>query len=296
MSNVGKRKAVIVGPGNIGTDLLIKMLRSDYLDPVWMIGIEDSEGIRRAREFGLHTSTSGVKGLLPYLENQELDIAFDATSAHAHLENAAFFKSRHITTVDLTPAAIGAFCIPSVNLDSLVGDGIPDNVNMVTCGGQATVPLVAAISRVQEVRYAEIVATVASTSIGQGTRQNIDEFTRTTAKAIADIGGARESKAIIIINPADPPLIMRNTVHCLTEEAADPDTILPSIDAMVNKMQVYVPGYQLERSPVIEGKRVSCFISVRGLGDFLPDYSGNLDIMTAAALRTGELLAMELKN
>ncbi|MBR9912978.1 MAG: acetaldehyde dehydrogenase (acetylating) [Gammaproteobacteria bacterium] len=288
-----KLRAAIIGPGNIGTDLLMKALRSDWIEPVWMVGIDDSPGIQRAREMGLKVSTDGVDGLLPHIEEDRIQFAFDATSAYVHAENSRKLTSKGVIMIDLTPAAIGPYCIPPVNLQTLLAEGVKDNVNMVTCGGQATIPLVAAVSRVQHVGYAEIVATVASASVGMGTRDNIDEFTRTTAAAIEQVGGARQGKAIIIINPAEPPLIMRDTVHCLTVDEPDRDAICASFRDMIAEVQKYVPGYQMLNEPMFDGKRVTISVQVEGLGDFLPKYSGNLDIMTAAALRTAEMMAQQ---
>jgi acetaldehyde/propanal dehydrogenase len=242
---------------------------------------------------GLRTTADGVKGLLPHLGSDNVKVAFDATSAYAHRATSDLLTSAGVFVIDLTPAAIGPFCIPAVNLSAYVGKSVL-NVNMVTCGGQATVPIVAAISSVQPVAFGEIVATVASKSAGPGTRRNIDEFTRTTATAIERVGGARVGKAIIIINPAEPPLIMRDTVHCLTESEPDREQITAAIEAMVSEVQQYVPGYRVVNGPVFDGKRVSVYLQVEGLGDFLPKYSGNLDIMTAAAVRAGEMLASEL--
>ncbi|EXF43953.1 acetaldehyde dehydrogenase [Pseudomonas sp. BAY1663] len=289
-----KLKAAIIGPGNIGTDLVMKMLRSEWIEPVWMVGIDpESDGLKRAREFGLKTTAEGVDGLLPHVLDDDIRIAFDATSAYVHAENSRKLNALGVLMVDLTPAAIGPYCVPPVNLKQHVG-GLEMNVNMVTCGGQATIPMVAAVSRVQPVAYAEIVATVSSRSIGPGTRKNIDEFTRTTAGAIEKVGGAKEGKAIIVVNPAEPPLMMRDTIHCLTEGEPDQDTISESVQAMIREVQKYVPGYRLKNGPVFDGNRVSIFMEVEGLGDYLPKYAGNLDIMTAAALRTGEMFAEEI--
>lgn len=285
-----KLKALIIGPGNIGTDLLMKAQRSDWIEPVWMVGIEESEGIKRAQGMGMKTSTTGIDGVLDHLEADDIRIAFDATSAYAHAEHSRKLNERGVIMVDLTPAAIGPFCVPPVNLQKHT-ESLEMNVNMVTCGGQATIPMVNAVSRVQPVEYGEIVATVSSKSIGPGTRKNIDEFTRTTAKAVAEVGGAKKGKAIIVINPAEPPLIMRDTVHCLVEGEPDQDAITASVHAMVAEVQRYVPGYRLVNGPVFDGNRVSLFMEVEGLGDFLPKYAGNLDIMTAAGLRTAEMLA-----
>ena len=289
-----KIKCALIGPGNIGTDLLYKLRRSPVLEPVWMVGIDpESEGLKRAAELGLKTTAEGVDGLLPHVLADEVQIAFDATSAYVHAENTRKLNALGVLMIDLTPAAIGPYCVPPVNLAEHVGRG-EMNVNMVTCGGQATIPMVAAISRVQPVAYGEIIATVSSKSAGPGTRKNIDEFTRTTAGAVEKVGGAKQGKAIIIINPAEPPLIMRDTVHCLTEDEPDQAAITASIQAMLAEVQKYVPGYTLVNGPVFDGKRVSVFLEVRGLGDFLPTYAGNLDIMTAAAARTAEMFAEEI--
>ena len=288
-----KLRAAIIGPGNIGTDLLMKAMRSEWIEPVWMVGIDDSPGIQRARDFGMKVSTSGIDGLVPHIKEDNIQIAFDATSAYVHAENSTKVNAEGVTMIDLTPAAIGPFCVPPVNLEKLLAEGAKDNVNMVTCGGQATIPLVAAVSRVQEVEYGEIVATVASESVGMGTRDNIDEFTLTTSAAIAQVGGAKKGKAIIIINPAEPPLIMRDTVHCLTKDEPDQQAITQSFHDMIAEVQKYVPGYTLVNGPIFDGNRVTISMEVEGLGDFLPKYSGNLDIMTAAALRTAEMLAQQ---
>ena len=289
-----KLKAALIGPGNIGTDLVMKMLRSEWIEPVWMVGIDpNSDGLKRAREFGMKTTAEGVDGLLPHVLDDDIRIAFDATSAYVHAENSRKLNALGVLMVDLTPAAIGPYCVPPVNLKQHVGQ-LEMNVNMVTCGGQATIPMVAAVSRVQPVAYAEIIATVSSRSVGPGTRKNIDEFTRTTAGAIEQVGGAKEGKAIIVINPAEPPLMMRDTIHCLTEGEPDQDAITASVHAMIAEVQKYVPGYRLKNGPVFDGNRVSIFMEVEGLGDYLPKYAGNLDIMTAAALRTGEMFAEEI--
>ena len=287
-----KLRAAIIGPGNIGTDLLMKAMRSEWIEPVWMVGIEESEGIRRAREFGMKVSTTGVDGLVPYIIEDDIRIAFDATSAYVHADNSKKVNDLGVIMIDLTPAAIGPFCVPPVNLQQHASQ-LEMNVNMVTCGGQATIPMVAAVSQVQAVTYGEIVATVASKSIGPGTRKNIDEFTRTTAAGIEQVGGAQKGKAIIVVNPAEPPLMMRDTIHCLTETEPDQAAIIASVQAMVEKVQQYVPGYQLVNGPIFDGNRVTIFMEVQGLGDFLPKYAGNLDIMTAAGLRTAELFAEE---
>ncbi len=289
-----KIKCALIGPGNIGTDLLYKLKRSPFLEPAWMVGIDpESEGLKRAAEMGLKVTAEGVDGLLPHVLADNVQIAFDATSAYVHAENSRKLNELGVLMIDLTPAAIGPFCVPPVNLVEHVGKR-EMNVNMVTCGGQATIPMVAAVSRVQKVAYGEIVATVSSKSAGPGTRKNIDEFTRTTAGAVEKVGGAAKGKAIIIINPAEPPMIMRDTVHCLTETTPDQAAITESIHAMIKEVQKYVPGYRLVNGPVFDGNRVSVFLEVQGLGDFLPTYAGNLDIMTAAGARTAEMFAEEM--
>ncbi len=289
-----KIKCALIGPGNIGTDLLYKLKRSPFLEPLWMVGIDpESEGLKRAAEMGLKVTAEGVDGLLPHVLADNVQIAFDATSAYVHAENSRKLNELGVLMIDLTPAAIGPYCVPPVNLKEHVGRR-EMNVNMVTCGGQATIPMVAAVSRVQPVAYGEIVATVSSKSAGPGTRKNIDEFTRTTAGAVEKVGGAKKGKAIIIINPAEPPLVMRDTVHCLTETAPDQAAITESIHAMIKEVQKYVPGYRLVNGPVFDGNRVSVYMEVTGLGDFLPTYAGNLDIMTAAGARTAEMFAEEM--
>ncbi len=291
---MAKIKCALIGSGNIGTDLLYKLKRSPVLEPAWMVGIDaQSEGLKRARELGLKTSHEGVDGMLAQLRDDNIQICFDATSAYAHAENSRKVQAEGAMMIDLTPAAIGPFCVPPVNLKDHLGKR-EMNVNMVTCGGQATIPIVAAVSRVQAVEYGEIVATVASKSAGPGTRKNIDEFTRTTAGAIEAVGGAKKGKAIIVLNPAEPPLIMRDTIHCLTETEPDQAAISDSIHAMIAAVQKYVPGYRLVNGPVFDGHRVSVFMEVGGLGDYLPKYAGNLDIMTAAGARTAEMFAEEI--
>lgn len=289
-----KIKAAIIGPGNIGTDLLMKAMRSEVVEPVWMVGVDpDSPGLARAKELGLKTTADGVDGMVPTMKEDGVQICFDATSAYVHAENSRKVNEQGAVMIDLTPAAIGPFCVPPVNLAEAVAQKAM-NVNLVTCGGQATIPLVAAVSRVQKVSYGEIVATVSSKSAGPGTRKNIDEFTRTTARGIETVGGADSGKAIIVINPAEPPLIMRDTVHCLTVDEPDQDAITQSVRDMIAEVQKYVPGYTLKNGPVFDGKRVSIYMEVEGLGDFLPRYAGNLDIMTAAGLRTAEMYAEEM--
>lgn len=287
---VKKVNCALIGSGNIGTDLLYKLKRSQVLEPVWMVGIDpSSEGLARAKKMGLKTSSSGVDGLIPHMAEDRIQIAFDATSASAHAKNSREVIAHGAMMIDLTPAAIGPYCIPPVNMDKHLGKEL--NVNMVTCGGQATVPIVAAISRVQPVAYGEIVATVASRSAGPGTRLNIDEFTVTTANAVEKVGGAKKGKAIIILNPANPPLMMRDTVYCLTEGIPDKQAITDSIKLMLAEVQKYVPGYHIVHGPIFDENRVSVFLEIEGLGDYLPKYSGNLDIMTAAATRTAESFA-----
>ena len=289
-----KIKCALIGPGNIGTDLLAKLQRSPVLEPVWMVGIDpESDGLKRAREMGIKTTADGVDGLIPHMQQDGVQIVFDATSAYVHAENSRKVNAQGAMMIDLTPAAIGPFCVPPVNLKQHVGQR-EMNVNMVTCGGQATIPMVFAISRIQPVAYGEIVATVSSNSAGPGTRKNIDEFTRTTAGAVEQVGGAKKGKAIIIINPAEPPMMMRDTIHCLTETEPDQAAITASIHAMIQEVQKYVPGYRLVNGPVFDGNRVSVFMEVEGLGDYLPKYAGNLDIMTAAAARTAEMFAEEI--
>jgi acetaldehyde/propanal dehydrogenase len=279
----------IIGPGNIGTDLLFKAQRSPWLAPVWSIGVvEASEGLAIARKRGLKTSHEGLDAVIDQLEADGVKIAFDATSARHHIRHFEVLSARGIRVIDLTPAAIGPYCVPSVNLAE---QHAAPNINMVSCGAQATIPMVAAVSRVQPVAYAEIIATVASRSIGPGTRNNIDEFTRTTRAGIEQVGGAKKGKAIIVINPAEPPIIMRDTIHCLTEGEPDREAITDSVHRMVAEVQKYVPGYSLKNGPVFDERRVTVWMEVAGLGDYLPTYAGNLDIMTAAAVRTAELLA-----
>jgi acetaldehyde dehydrogenase (acetylating) len=286
-----KLKAGIIGSGNIGTDLMYKIERSKYLEMGVMIGIDPhSDGLKRAKDRGITVIDNGIEG---FLKNPDLaDILFDATTAKAHYKHHEVLTKLNKKIVDLTPAAVGPFVVPPVNLKEELD---ASDVNMVTCGGQATIPIVHAIHRVVPVEYAEIVATVASKSAGPGTRANIDEFTRTTARAIEKVGGAKKGKAIIILNPAEPPIIMRNTIHALVEETGKEEEIVHSIESMVKEVQTYVPGYRLRNEPMFDGKRVSVFLEVEGAGDYFPPYSGNLDIMTASAVKVGEELA-KMKN
>ncbi|MFE6734558.1 acetaldehyde dehydrogenase (acetylating) [Microbacterium sp. NPDC057650] len=294
----------IIGSGNIGTDLLIKIKRlSSSLHVVAMVGIDEaSDGLARARRLGVATTHEGVEGLLRMPEFDDVALVFDATSAGAHARNAALMREHGRLMVDLTPAAIGPYVVPVVNIDEHRG---AENVNMVTCGGQATVPIVAAVSRVAPVAYAEIVASIASKSAGPGTRANIDEFTETTARAIEQVGGAGYGKAIIVLNPAEPPLMMRDTVLCLVEADVDEDAVRDSIQRMIADVSDYVGGYRLKQQvqfdavdhayvPALDrpfrGTKVTVLLEVEGAGHYLPEYAGNLDIMTSAALRTAEHL------
>lgn len=303
-------KAAILGSGNIGTDLMIKILRhGKQVEMGAMVGIDPaSEGLARARRMGVATTAEGVQGLATLPAFDDIDVVFDATSAGAHSFNDAFLSERNtrLRMIDLTPAAIGPYCVPVVNGPDCAG---ARNVNMVTCGGQATVPIVAAASRVAKVHYAEIVASISSKSAGPGTRANIDEFTETTSRAIEAVGGATRGKAIIVLNPADPPLIMRDTVYVLSE-IADEAQIAAAIDEMVAHVQAYVPGYRLKQTvqfdridePIripglgerLTGLKTSVFLEVEGAAHYLPSYAGNLDIMTSAALATAERMAADL--
>lgn len=289
-----KIRCALIGSGNIGTDLIYKIQRSPWLEPVWMVGIDpESEGLARARDMGLKTTALGVDGLLPHVLEDNIQIAFDATSAYVHAENSRKLNELGVMMIDLTPAAIGPLCVPPVNLRALA-DKVEMNVNMISCAGQATIPIVYAISRIQSVAYGEIVASLASKSVGPGTRANLDEFTYTTSNAIQVVGGARKGKALAIINPAEPPMMMRNTISCLTDDVPDQARITESILQMIVEVQKYVPGYRLVNGPIFDDKKVSVFMQVAGLGDYLPRYAGNLDIMTAAATRTAEMFAEEI--
>jgi len=297
---MSKVTAAIVGSGNIGTDLMYKLARSEWIEPRWMVGVDPaSEGLKRAANRGLETTAEGVDWLLDGLGNDKPDLVFEATSAYVHRANAPRYAALGIQAIDLTPAAIGPYVVPSVNLHEHVE---APNVNLITCGGQATIPMVNAVSRVVPVEYAEIVATVASASAGPGTRQNIDEFTHTTSSAVEVIGGAKRGKAIMVLNPADPPMIMRDTIFCSIPTDADHDAIAESINRMAADVATYVPGYRMLQEPQFDAPsqtnggmaRVSIFVEVEGAGDFLPSYSGNLDIMTAAATRVGEEFARSL--
>ncbi|WP_447500338.1 acetaldehyde dehydrogenase (acetylating) [Acinetobacter oleivorans] len=303
-----KIKAAIIGSGNIGSDLMIKMLRyGEHLEIIAMVGIDpDSDGLARAKRLGISTTFEGVQGLINLPEFKDIEIIFDATSANAHIKNDALLRSYkpNIRMIDLTPAAIGPYCVPVVNLEQHVKQ---TNVNMVTCGGQATIPIVAAVSKVAKVHYAEIVASISSKSAGPGTRANIDEFTETTSKALETVGGAAKGKAIIVLNPAEPPLLMRDTVYVLSENVSQVE-VEESIEQIVEQVQKYVGGYRLkqkvqfdvipEESPLnipglgkFSGLKTSVFLEVEGAAHYLPAYAGNLDIMTSAALATGEKIA-----
>ena len=304
---MGKTRVAIIGSGNIGTDLMIKLLRyGKNLEMAALVGIDpESDGLARARRMGVAVTHAGLDGLRALTEYPGIDIVFDATSASAHVAHARVLQADGKRVIDLTPAAIGPYAVPAVNLDEHID---APNLNMVTCGGQATIPIVAAVSRTTPVRYAEIVASIASKSAGPGTRANIDEFTETTARAIESVGGAAKGKAIIVLNPADPPLIMRDTVYCLTE-GGDEAAIRASIQQMVATVATYVPGYRLKQDVQFEkldaaacaailrerdakpGLKVSVFLEVEGAGHYLPAYAGNLDIMTSAALAAAERMA-----
>ncbi|WP_321930963.1 acetaldehyde dehydrogenase (acetylating) [Paraburkholderia guartelaensis] len=306
MKDNARLSVAVIGSGNIGTDLMIKLLRhAQHLRMSVMVGIDAaSDGLARAARLGVATTADGIDGLVAMPEFKDLGIAFDATSAGAHRRHAQILAQHGVTVIDLTPAAIGPFVVPVVNLDAHLA---APNINMVTCGGQATIPMVRAVSRVAPVHYAEIVASISSRSAGPGTRANIDEFTETTSRAIESVGGAAQGKAIIVLNPAEPPLMMRDTVYCLVDESADRDAIEASVQAMARDVAAYVPGYRLKQAVQFDtiqtpaqfsgrighdrGLKVSVFLEVEGAAHYLPSYAGNLDIMTSAALRTAEQLA-----
>jgi acetaldehyde dehydrogenase (acetylating) len=283
---VKKLRAAIIGPGNIGIDLMCKLQRSEGLETVMVSGIDPaSEGLRLAAARGIAISHKGIEGVLGM---GNIDICFDATGAKPHSRHAPLLKEAGIFTVDLTPAAVGPYVVPSVNLEQHLDSAV--NVNLITCGGQATIPIVHGISRVIPVEYAEIVATISSRSAGPGTRQNIDEFTQTTRRGLMAIGGAQDAKAIIILNPAEPPILMRNTIYCRCDTGRI-GAIAASVAEMAAAVQKYVPGFRLKLPPYADGERVVAMIEVTGAGDYLPAYSGNLDIITAAAVAVGERYA-----
>ena len=307
-----KTKVAIIGSGNIGTDLMIKVMRlSDVLEMGAFVGIDpESDGLKRAERLGVPITAGGIDGLVALPGFQDSEIVFDATSAGAHKKHNEILQSHGKRVIDLTPAAIGPYTIPAVNGDANL-DAL--NVNMVTCGGQATIPIVAAVNRVTPVHYGEIIASIASKSAGPGTRANIDEFTETTSQAIKDVGGASRGKAIIVLNPAEPPLIMRDTVYCLTDDA-DQAAITASVEQMVEDVRKYVPGYRLKQAVQFErighnkplripemdaeftGLKVSVYLEVEGAAHYLPAYAGNLDIMTSAALKTAEKIALRSRE
>jgi len=283
-----KIKAAIIGPGNIGIDLMYKLMDRKYIELDMVVGIiPESEGLKLARENGLKTSHVGIDAILA---NEEIKIVFDATGARPHLMHAPLLKENNKIAIDLTPAAVGPYVVPVVNLEEHLRS---PNVNLVTCGGQATIPIVAAINKVADVKYAEIVATISSKSAGPGTRQNIDEFTQTTARGLVEVGGADKGKAIIILNPAEPPIMMRDTIYA---RVANPDEkeITRAVLEMVEKVKQYVPGYQLKVPPIFEGEKVTVMLEIEGAGHYLPKYAGNLDIMTAAAAAAGDRIAQSL--
>ncbi|MEA4875589.1 acetaldehyde dehydrogenase (acetylating) [Anaerorhabdus sp.] len=283
---MNKVKVAIIGPGNIGTDLMYKVMKNDYLEMKMMVGIVESEGIKRAQSLGFETSLNGIEDII---KDDEIKIVFDATSAKAHMKNAPLLKAANKIVLDMTPAAVGSYVVPCVNLDQLTDE---DNFNMVTCGGQATVPIAYAIHRAAESEYTEIVSCISSKSAGPGTRANIDEFTETTSNALEKIGGAKKGKAIIILNPAEPPIIMTNTIYSIVKNP-DLEKITASVHDIVKQIQKYVPGYRLRTEPMISGNKVTVIVEVEGAGDFLPTYSGNLDIINSAAIEVAEKIAKE---
>jgi acetaldehyde dehydrogenase len=290
---MGERvRAAILGSGNIGTDLMVKLLRSQVLELGMVAGIDpDSEGLARARAAGVSTTTEGIDGLLADPDSGA--IVFDATSAKAHARlHAPRLAAAGRVAVDLTPAAVGPYVVPGVSGAEALGSG---NLNLISCGAQATIPMVAAISRVAPVRYAEIVATIASRSAGPGTRANIDEFTQTTARGIERVGGAERAKAIIVLNPAEPPIVMRDAIYALCDGRVDQRAVAASIERMAAAVGQYVPGYRLRGEPIFDDEKVTVFVEVEGAGDYLPTYAGNLDIMTSAAVRVGEQIAERLQ-
>lgn len=288
MSSFEKIKTGIIGPGNIGSDLLIKLLRSKYLKPELVVNTFDSDGIKYAKSLGVETSTEGLEAIL---KRDDIKIAFDCTSAAAHIKHAPLLKESGKIAIDLTPAAVGSYCVPSVNLNDKMLE--ENNVNMITCTGQATIPIVAAISKVTSVEYAEIVSSISSKSVGSGIRESIDEFTVTTKKALINVGGAEAAKVIITINPAEPPIFMRNTIYTKVKKR-DIEAITDSVNEIVEEIKTYVPGYKMILAPIIQDDIVTTMVEVEGSGDFLQSYAGNLDIITAAAVETGEHFARKL--
>ena len=291
--NTDKIGVAIIGPGNIGSDLMFKVFRSKHLDMRLMAGIVQSPGIERAQQLGIATTIGGIDDLLAKKDELGIQIVFDATGAVPHLKHAPLLRQAGLYAIDMTPAAVGPYVVPSVNPERLKGER---NVNMVTCGGQATIPIVHAIARVAGAKYAEIVSAISSKSAGPGTRANIDEFTETTSKALEEVGGADRGKAIIILNPAEPPIMMSNTIYVQIKDTSEGilEKITQSVDDMVAQMQQYVPGYQLKVPPLLDDDKVTVCIQVQGAGDFLPVYSGNLDIINAAAIAAAEKIAERL--
>ncbi len=298
---MSRARCAIVGSGNIGTDLMFKLRRSEVLELGAVIGIDpESDGLKRAAELGYETTSEGAGWLLDRAD--DFDLVFEATTARVHRAYAPKYAEAGLKAIDLTPAKVGPNVVPTINIEAAIDH---PNVNMITCGGQATTPIVAAVRSVAEVPYAEIVSTVASVSAGPGTRQNIDEFTKTTSKALEEVGGAGTGKAIMVLNPADPPIIMRNTVFCALAEGYDEATVARAIIDMVDQVQEYVPGYRLKSDPVFDAgpygtpggmvpARVIALLEVEGAADYFPPYAGNLDIMTAAATRVGEAVARDM--